>query len=68
MTETAQIHGSQLHLGEFIYVINRYGRFLRKITWLNTYYFEWNSGYGSINELELNTDQKSNVKFLLKEE
>ena len=68
MTETAQIHGYHLHLGEFIYVINQYGKFLRKINWLNTYYFEWNSGWANIDELELNTDKKSKVKFILKEE
>lgn len=68
MTETAQIHGSQLHLGEFIYIINEYGKFRRKIIWLNTYYFEWNGGGSCIDQLELNTDVKSKIKFILKEE
>ena len=68
MTETAKIHGHHLYLGEFIYVINQYGKFLKKINWLNTYYFEWNGGWANIDELELNADKKSKVKFILKEE
>lgn len=67
MRETAEIHGYNLKLGEFIYVINDYGKFLRKIKWLNTYHFEWNCGWANIDQLELNTDTKSKVKFILKE-
>lgn len=68
MTETAEIHGHHLKLGEFIYVINEYGKFLRKIEWIGPYQIEWCYGWANIDQLELNTDKKSKVKFILKEE
>ena len=68
MTETAQIQGHHLRLGEFIYVINKHRKSLRKIQWISQHQIEWDNGWANIDELELNTDKKSKVKFILKVE
>ena len=68
MTKTAQIHGYNLRLGEFIYVINKHRKSLRKIQWISQHQIEWDNGWANIDELELNTDKKSKVKFILKVE
>lgn len=53
--------------GDYFYYINEYGKFLRKVSWSNDYYFEWNGGWATIEELIPNDDIKSKVKFILKE-
>ena len=55
----------ELNLGDYFYYVNQYGKFLRKVTFKNEYFFEWNSGYTEINELKINKDKKSKVKFIL---
>lgn len=54
-----------LQLGHYFYYVNQYGKFLRKVTFKNEYFFEWNAGYAEINELKINKDKKSKVKFIL---
>lgn len=53
--------------GDYFYYINEYGKFLRKVSWSNDYYFEWNGGWANLEELIPNDDTKSKVKFILKE-
>ena len=55
----------ELNLGDYFYYVNQYGKFLRKVTFKNEYFFEWNAGYTEINELKINKDKKSKVKFIL---
>ena len=55
----------ELKVGTYFYYINQYGKFLRKVTFKNEYFFEWNSGFAEINELIINKDKKSKVKFIL---
>jgi hypothetical protein len=56
-----------MKLNDYIYVVNEYGKFLRKVIWKNEYYFEWNSGWATIEQLTPNEDNKSKVKFILYE-
>lgn len=46
-----------MEINDYIYVVNEYGKFLRKI--------EWNSGWATIDELIPNEDKESKVKFIL---
>lgn len=62
-----EIHGHNLKTGDYIYITNKYGKFLRKIEWISLYQIEWCYGWANIDQLELNTDKKSKVKFILKE-
>lgn len=54
-----------MEINDYIYVVNEYGKFLRKVIWKNEYFFEWNSGWASVDELIPNEDKKSKVKFIL---
>jgi hypothetical protein len=54
-----------LQLGQYFYYVNQYGKFLRKVTFKNDYFFEWNAGFAEINELKINKDKKSKVNFIL---
>ena len=56
-----------MELNDYIYVVNSYGKFLRKITWKGKNKFEWNSGWAKIDQLVPNEDKKSKVKFILKQ-
>ena len=67
MTKTASINGVELCIGQFIYIVNQYGKHLRKVNWLGNNLFEWHIGFAEIEQLELNTDKKSKVKFILKQ-
>ncbi len=53
-----------LNINDYIYVVNSYGKFLRKVIWKGEHYFEWNSGYASVDEIKPNEDKKSKVKFI----
>lgn len=55
----------ELKLGDHIYIHNEYGKFLKKVIWKNEYYFEWNSGWSMIENLVINKNKKSKVKFIL---
>lgn len=54
-----------MEINSYIYVVNEYGKFLRKIVWKGKYKFEWNSGWATIDELIPNEDKESKVKFIL---
>jgi len=56
-----------INLNDYIYIVNEYGKFLRKVIWKGEHYFEWNSGYAYIDELKPNENKKSKVKFILNE-
>jgi hypothetical protein len=56
-----------MEINDYIYVVNEYGKFLRKVTWKNEYYFEWKYGWATIEQLIPNEDKKSKVKFILNE-
>jgi len=53
------------NLGDYFYYVNQYGKFIRKVTFKNDYFFEWKDGYAEINQLTINEDKKSKVKFIL---
>jgi len=55
----------ELNLGDYFYYVNQYGKFIRKVTFKNDYFFEWKSGYAEVNQLTINKDKKSKVKFIL---
>jgi hypothetical protein len=52
-----------LKINDYIYIVNEYGKFLRKIIWKNEYYIEWNGGYAEISQLKENNNSK--VKYIL---
>ena len=54
-----------MELNDYIYVVNSYGKFLRKIVWKGKNNFEWKSGWAKIDQLVPNEDKKSKVKFIL---
>lgn len=56
----------ELKLGDRIYIHNEYGKFLKKVVYKNEHYFEWNSGWSTIDSLAINKNKKSKVKFILK--
>jgi len=55
----------ELNLGDYFYYVNQYGKFIRKVTFKNDYFFEWNAGFAEVNQLTINKDKKSKVKFIL---
>jgi hypothetical protein len=55
----------ELNLGDYFYYINQYGKFIRKVTFKNEYFFEWNAGFAEVNQLKINQNKKSKVKFIL---
>ena len=57
--------GIYLEFGECIYVLNEYGKFLKKINWVSDYNFEWRGGWANIDQLKINPNKKSNVRFIL---
>jgi hypothetical protein len=69
VTSTVQIfEGICLHLGERFYLISGNKKFLRKVTWVSDYNFEWRDGWANIDQLKLNPNKKSNVRFILEYE
>ena len=55
----------ELNLGDYFYYVNQYGKFIRKVTFKSEFFFEWKSGYAKNNQLVINEDKKSKVKFIL---
>lgn len=55
----------ELNLGDYFYYVNQYGKFIRKVTFKNEYFFEWNAGFAEVNQLKINQNKKSKVKFIL---
>ena len=56
-----------IKVGDRLYVVNQYGKFLRTIGWVGTSKVEWKWGWTNIDKLELNTKQGSKVKFIYTE-
>ena len=54
-----------MELNDYIYVVNEYGKFARKVTWKGKNKFEWNSGWAKVSQLSSNPDKKSKIKFIL---
>ena len=52
-----------IRLGDYFYLNNDRGRFLRKVTFLSEAVFEWSNGWANIAQLRYNEDAKSYVKF-----
>lgn len=57
----------QINLGDFIYHVTEYGKFRRKINWLGEHFIEWSGGYCSVDEIQVNQDTKSKVKFIVQD-
>ncbi len=50
-----------IKVGDYVRIINEYGSFLRKVTYVGDNKFEWNYGWAKIEQLTLN----KNNKFIL---
>ena len=55
-----------IKLNDYFYLVTEHGKFLRKVNWINEYFFEWNGGYAQIDQLKENNNSK--VKYILYEE
>jgi hypothetical protein len=51
--------------GTKFYFVNKYGKFLRTITWVGELKFEWDSGYALNSKLLPNPNKKSRVKYIV---
>lgn len=51
--------------GDYFYLVNQYGKFLKKISWIKNQSFEWKNGFSKIESLIPNNNKKSKVKFQL---
>jgi hypothetical protein len=52
-----------IKVGDRLYVINEYGKFLRTIGWIGATKVEWKWGWTNIEQIQLNPDKNSRVKF-----
>ena len=52
-----------IKVGDRLYVFNKYGRFLRTIGWVGEHKVEWKWGWTNIEQIQLNPDKNSRVKF-----
>ena len=52
-----------IKVGDRLYVINEYGKFLRTIGWVGATKVEWKWGWTNIEQIQLNPDKNSRVKF-----
>jgi hypothetical protein len=51
--------------GDFIYVCNSYGKFLRRLSWVGESNVEWRFGWSKLDHLIKNPDEKSRVLFII---
>lgn len=51
--------------GTRFYLIQGDEKYLRTITWVGEYLFEWNFGFSRVTQLKPNLDKKSKVKYVL---
>jgi hypothetical protein len=56
-----------IKVGDRLYVVNQYGKFLRTIGWVGTSKVEWKWGWTNIDNISHNTKQGSKVKFIYTE-
>ena len=54
---------TNIKVGDRLYVINEYGKFLRTIGWVGATKVEWKWGWTNIEQIQLNPDKNSRVKF-----
>lgn len=54
-----------MKVGEKIYVIDWVGKFLRTITYVGQNKIEWKFGYAMKNQIQINPDKKSKVKYII---
>jgi hypothetical protein len=54
---------TNIKVGDRLYVINEYGKFLRTIGWIGATKVEWKWGWTNIEQIQLNPDKNSRVKF-----
>lgn len=56
-----------IKVGDRLYVVNQYGKFLRTIGWVGATKVEWKWGWTNIDNISHNTKQGSRVKFIYTE-
>jgi hypothetical protein len=54
---------TNIKVGDRLYVINEYGKFLRTVGWIGATKVEWKWGWTNIEQIQLNPDKNSRVKF-----
>lgn len=54
-----------IQVGDRLYVHNGFGKFLRTIGWVGENKFEWKWGWASRDEVILNPDTGSRVKYIV---
>ena len=54
-----------IKVGDRIYVVNQYGRFLRTIGWVGKDKVEWKWGWADRMQVDINPDTKSRVKYVV---
>lgn len=52
-----------IKVGDRIYVVNQFGKFLRTIGWVGEHKVEWKWGWADIDSINYNTNSK--VKFIV---
>jgi hypothetical protein len=55
-----------IYKGDKLYLDTEYGLMLRKIVWIGANFVEWRYGYCSLDELKINDNKKSKVKYIVK--
>jgi hypothetical protein len=53
-----------IKVGDRLYVVNQYGKFLRTIGWVGENKIEWKWGWTNIDNISNNDNQGSRVKFI----
>jgi hypothetical protein len=51
--------------GDFIYVVNSYGKFLRRLSWVGESNVEWKFGWCRLDQLVKNPDESSKVRLII---
>jgi hypothetical protein len=54
-----------MKIGDKIYKIDWYGKYLRTITYIGKDTIEWKYGYALKSQIKENTDKKSKVKYIV---
>jgi hypothetical protein len=54
-----------MKIGQRIYIFNKYGKFIRKISHVGENLIEWKYGYGKLCDILPNNDNKSKVKYII---
>lgn len=56
---------TDIQVGERIYVINQYGKYLRTIGWVGRNKVEWKWGWTNVEQIIQNPDTSSRVKYVV---